>query len=116
MKTLLYAQDNNFNKSADFKLDGILGSCYLFCAAWDDKFKDGCKKYPHPDDNVVFGMQRAGVIKANYTEQDCLDIERFAKIEPIKNGEIVEINGAQYRTRILGNYSDAARFDLVNGG
>jgi hypothetical protein len=34
-------------------------------------------------------------------------------IEPIENGEIVEIEGKKYSTRILGNYSDCVIFDPV---
>lgn len=109
MKTLSYPKDH-FDTSADFKLEGIpYGTFYLFCAAVHPDYKNDTRNRD-ADYHTIYGMQHAAVLKDKYTEQDKADSERMRNLEPIKKGEIVLIDGKQYRTEILGNYSDAAKF------
>lgn len=103
MQTLNYPKDN-FDAAADFKVAGVPGACYLFCAAVHPDYKD----YTGGDDyDKIFVMQHAGCIKAKYSEKDIAAMERFRGLAPIQQGEIVEVDGKQYAMKILGNYSDA---------
>jgi hypothetical protein len=103
MKTLNYPKDN-FDAAATFKVAGVPGACYLFCAAVDVNYKD----YTSGDDYYkIFVLQKSGMIKAVYSEKDVANITMFAALTPIAQGEVVEVDGKKYAMKILGNYSDA---------
>lgn len=103
MQTLTYPT-SNFDATADFKVAGVGGACYLFCAAEHPDYKDG---KPDVDFYKIFVMQHASCLKAKYSAADIAALDRFRTLEPIKNGDEVEVAGKRYTVRVLGNYSDA---------
>lgn len=84
------------------------------------KFKYGnrCslqRDYQKEGDGVYWAMQHGTCLKAHYTEAD--DAERVRLQSPdwiIADGEVVLIDGKQYRTVFKGNYSDCAIFVPVD--
>lgn len=112
MQTLTYPT-SNFDATADFKVAGVPGACYLFCAAVHPDYK-GCTRQDK-DFHKIFVMQHAGVLKAHYTEKDIAAMERFKALTPIAQGEEVEVDGKRYRMRVVGNYSDAGYLIPVEG-
>lgn len=109
-QTLTFPRDN-FDATADFKIAGVLGACYLFCAATHPDFKDD---QPDADHDKIFVMQHAAVLKSHYSEKDVADRERFAALAPIAQGEEVEVDGKRYKLHINGNYSDAGYLIPIN--
>lgn len=69
--------------------------------------------YDKEDDGVYWAMQIGVSIKSHYTDKDRAEGARLNAMKPLAQGEIVEIDGARYSTRILGNFSNAAIFDLI---
>lgn len=62
----------------------------------------------------MFLMQKSSILKSHYTEQDHADRARLNSMEPIKTGDIVLVDGKQYKVTIKGDYSDAGRLTPVN--
>ena len=60
-------------------------------------------------DNVPFINQASACLKDHYTAEDRAASARLASEEPVRDGEIVLLNGRQYRVKVIGDYSDAAR-------
>ncbi len=58
----------------------------------------------------MYLMQNASILKDQYSDRDIKEIDRLNSLTPIKEGDIVLIEGKQYSVRILGDYSDAGRF------
>jgi hypothetical protein len=100
MKKLIL-KGNTYEGEHDFRVEGIRGNVALF---------QGMEK---EDDGIYWGLQRASVLKAYYSESDKAYSQRMRVMEPIKNGEVVEINGDQYRTIVIGNYSNCVQFEKV---
>ena len=71
------------------------------------------KDYEKQGDGIYWGMQHGGCVKDVYTEQDNADRERFNALAPLSHGDIVEIDGQQYKLRYLGDHSDCCVFDRV---
>lgn len=111
MQTLTYPT-SNFDATADFKVAGVPGACYLFCAATHPDYKDSKRD---KDYHKIFVMQHAGVLKSHYTEKDIAAIERFKTLDAILNDEVVEVDGRRYTLHINGNYSDAGYLIPVEG-
>lgn len=61
------------------------------------------------EDEGMYIMQRSACLKAVYTDKDREETARLNAMNPIRTGDIVEINGKQYSVKILGDYSDAGR-------
>ena len=59
-------------------------------------------------------MQKSACLKQHYTERDIAERNKLNAMTPIKNGDIVLVNGKQYEVKILGDYSDAGRLIPVN--
>ncbi|RPH72691.1 MAG: hypothetical protein EHM78_01970 [Myxococcaceae bacterium] len=71
------------------------------------------RDYAKVGDGVYWAMQIAGCIKSSYSDADRAEIDRL-NVEPaLTNGEVVLIDGHQYRTEIKGAYSDCAVFHPV---
>lgn len=105
------------DRDADFRIDGLAGDCYILHAATHPKYRDRVmKRAPRSEDYVVYIMQRCRVLKDHYTEADRLHLERMNALAPLKDGEVVLFNGAEYKVKILGNYSDAGRLIPVQKG
>ena len=69
--------------------------------------------YDKQDDGIFWALKSSACIKDVYTEADYTETARFDSEEPLKHGEIVIIEGEQYRVRVKGQFSDCAMFDKV---
>jgi len=90
-----FDQDNTFT----FAYQGIRGqertaTGYLF----DSK-----------DEGVIYIMKQSACLKGEYTAKDNEERARLNAMTPVRDGDVVEVEGQQYKVRILGNYSDAGR-------
>jgi hypothetical protein len=102
MKTLNIS-GNLFDKDMDkFRVMGVSGDVSLYSG------------YKTEDDGILYGLQGGTLIKSNYSKEDIAHSNRMSEYEPIDNGEVVLIEGNQYITRIIGNYSTCVMFDLVD--
>lgn len=71
------------------------------------------RDYQTQGDGVYWAMQKSGMLKDSYTEADRAETSRLSSEHVIQNGEIVLIDGEQYKIRVLGDYSDCAIFDKI---
>ena len=69
--------------------------------------------YEKEGDGIYWAMQHGACIKSSYSDADRAETARLSREPVLLNGEIVLIEGKEYKTRILGNYSDCAIFDAV---
>ena len=69
--------------------------------------------YKTEDDGIFWGLQHSACLKSNYSQSDIDYRDRLNNMETVKNGEIVLIDGKQYKTRVIGNFSNCAVFDPV---
>jgi hypothetical protein len=66
-------------------------------------------------DGILWVLQCAGCLKASYSDADRAEMARLNSGEStVRNGEVVLVDGKQYRVRVLGNYSDCAVLDPVS--
>jgi hypothetical protein len=72
------------------------------------------KGYQKDDDGIVWAMQKSLCLKSEYTAKDVEERARLNAMEPVRNGDIVMIEGQQYKARVMGDFSDCAIFDPVN--
>ena len=70
--------------------------------------------YKTRDDGVYWALQHSACLQGHYSEADIAHRDRLHNMKPLENGDIVLINGEQYKTRILGNFSDCAIFDKID--
>lgn len=63
----------------------------------------------------IYLMQHSVCLKAHYTEKDREEQDRLNSMEPVRDGDVVMVEGKQYRVKILGDYSDAGRLFLTVG-
>jgi hypothetical protein len=66
--------------------------------------------YQKQGDGVYWALQGATVIAAHYSEREIAERDRLNSEDPIKNGEVVLIDGAKYTTFVLGDFSNCAIF------
>ena len=71
------------------------------------------KGYKTFEDGIYWALQHSACLQGHYSEADIAHRDRLNSMKPLENGDIVLINGEQYKTRILGNFSDCAIFDKV---
>ena len=71
------------------------------------------KGYQKDADGIIWAMKNSACLKAVYTAKDDEERSRLNSMEPVRHGDIVEIEGSQYKVRVLGNYSDCAIFDAI---
>lgn len=55
----------------------------------------------------LYIMQQSACIKDTYTAADIAERERLASEQPLRTGDVVEVEGAQYTVHISGDFSDA---------
>ena len=60
-----------------------------------------------PTEGRIYIMQESACLKDHYTDKDNEELARLREQVPVRDGDIVELEGAQYKARIKGNYSDA---------
>ena len=65
------------------------------------------------DEGVIYLMKQSVCLKSEYTAKDNEERDRLNSMTPVRNGDIVEVEGKQYKVKILGNYSDAGRLIAV---
>lgn len=69
------------------------------------------RDYNRRGDGVYWALSSGSILKDVYTNADRAEGARLAVEGPLVNGEIVEIDGKQFKTRVLGAFSDCAIFD-----
>ena len=69
--------------------------------------------YEKEGDGIYWLMQAGVAILANYPKSMIDNQERLKKEESLIDGEIVLINGKQYKLKMLGDYSDAGIFEEI---
>lgn len=104
--TLTLATDN-FDQLHTFAVEiaGRRGAKRLKCALHRD--------YQRKGDSIYWGLQVSAVLKDRYTAIDVAERERIATQTPVRNGDVVMIDGRNYTARVLGDYSNAVVFDEV---
>jgi hypothetical protein len=86
-----------------FMVEGIRGDVQLM------------QDYNKVNDGIYWGLQAGTAIKATYTAEEVEHRERMKTYDRVKDGEIVLIGGEQFKTRVLGNFSDCVIFDKWEG-
>lgn len=101
----------------DFKVEVKIGRGnkkvkQAWCKLQKDKVVEG--------DGILWGMQRASVLKAHWSDQEIAYHDMMKALPPLKNGEVVlivdnNVNGKTgfYRVKVNGNYSDACTFEYI---
>ena len=69
--------------------------------------------YQKDDAGIYWAMSKTVCVSSHYSEAERAEIDRIYNNEPVRDGEIVLINGEQYKTRVLGDYSNTAIFDKL---
>lgn len=64
-------------------------------------------------DGILWGLQHSACLSATYSQKQIDHRNRLNNMETVKNEEIVLIKGKQYKTRVLGDFSNCAIFDPV---
>jgi hypothetical protein len=81
------------------------------------KYENKCslhKDYQKDGDGIYWVLQHGACLQAHYSEADMAEKARLQLLEYIiADGEIVLIEGEQYKFKFLGNYSDCGIFDKV---
>lgn len=67
--------------------------------------------YLFNSDGAIYVMKQSACLKDSYTDADRAERARLDAQAPLRTGDVVTVDGKQYRVRILGNYSDAGRLD-----
>ena len=62
-------------------------------------------------DGIYWGLQGAVVLSASYSIEEKKETARLNTETPVRNGDLVQINGGTYKARVLGNFSDCVVFD-----
>lgn len=71
------------------------------------------KDYNKQGDGILWALQKSACLQSHYSEQDIAHRDRMRNMQPLKHGDLVVIEGQQYKVRVLGNFSDCAIFDKV---
>lgn len=70
--------------------------------------------YDKRDDGIIWALNSGAVLQGHYTDADIANLDRLNAMQPVEHEEIVLIEGKQYKTRVLGDFSDCAIFDPIN--
>lgn len=65
------------------------------------------------DEGVIYVIKQSACLKGVYTAKDAEESARLNATTPVRDGDVVEVEGQQYKVRILGNYSDAGRLQKI---
>lgn len=71
------------------------------------------RDYKVAGDGILWALQRGSCLKAEYSDEDIAERDRLNALTPIRHDDIVQIEGKQYRARVLGDFSDCAIFDPI---
>ena len=69
--------------------------------------------YDTRDDGIFRGLASGATVKSSYTQADKDEQKRLREDAPVEHGDIVMIEGNQYRAKVLGNYSNCVVFEAV---
>lgn len=69
--------------------------------------------YDKHDDGIMWALNSGAVLRGHYTDADLANLDRLNAMQPVEHGEIILIAGKQYKTRVLGDFSDCAIFDPI---
>lgn len=69
--------------------------------------------YYERGDGVYWAMKHGACLKSSYSDADRAETARLNADSGVQNGEIVLIDGKQYKCRVLGSYSNCAVFDAI---
>jgi len=58
----------------------------------------------------AFALQKSAMIKDHYDDADRAHQARLRDAPPVKDGDLVEIEGKPFRFKLVGDYSDCGRF------
>ena len=70
-----------------------------------------CYVYSHGAQPFI--LQRSTMIKDRYTLAEQYHGERLQKEAPVLDGDVVFFNGAKWRVKVVGDYSDLGRLELI---
>lgn len=65
------------------------------------------------DEGGIYIMKKSACLKDAYTAKDMEESARLNAMTPVRDGDVVEVEGQQYKVRILGNYRDAGRLQKI---
>lgn len=71
------------------------------------------RDYKVKGDGILWAMQSGSCLKAQYSDKDIAERNRLNTATPVRHSDIVQIEGKQYQTRVLGDFSDCAIFDPI---
>jgi hypothetical protein len=105
MQTLTISQDS-FDTAARFTINlnrknGVYSEASLH------------KDYNKQGDGIFWALQKSACLKSHYSAEDIAHSDRMRNMQPLSHGDLVMIEGEQYKVRVLGNFSDCAIFDKV---
>lgn len=59
-------------------------------------------------DGILWIMQHSAMIASSYSDEQIAERKRLNEEEPIRNGEVVIVEGKTYRVNVNGDYSNCA--------
>ena len=71
------------------------------------------RDYENKGDGIYWAMSVGSILKDSYTDEDVSERDRLHVEEPVRNGDIMMIDGKPHKARVLGAFSDACIFDEV---
>ena len=96
------------NRMFDVKVEGVTTPVGIY------------KDYETQGDGIIWGMKRAAVMKAHYTEQEIAQSKAYQALSAIKDGEVVMVGDTTdssksgfYRVEVKGNQVTACIFHQV---
>ena len=72
------------------------------------------KDYEKSGDGIYWALMSGAMVKSSYTDEDRAETDRIYRNEaPVRDGDVVLIDGDQYKTEVNGEYSNCAVFHPV---
>ena len=99
LSTGSFDRDNTFRVNLGRRYSGF--RCKLFSG------------YQTENDNVLWIMQCAAVLSDSYSAVEEAERTRLHAETPVENGDIVLVDGNQYRVRVNGDFSDCAILETI---
>lgn len=98
MTTTLNFKNDTFHRGVSFRvaIAGRRGERTITCYLFNSK-----------DEGKIWILQESACLKDKYSEADIAELNRLNAMTPIRDGDVVEVEGQQYKVRIQGDYSDA---------
>mgnify|MGYP000214987163 FL=1 len=70
--------------------------------------------YEKSGDGIYWALMSGAMVKSSYTDEDRAETDRTYRNEaPVRDGDIVLIDGDKYKTEVNGEYSNCAVFHPV---